>query len=169
MASPSSSREAEARQFLKHGLVWAAGWGYAAAALIAQPALAQVAGADAPVPEVAPLPDTAPDTAPEPAPEPQPVPSNLDDLIRRAVIMALMCQGRVEFEAVEMAHLVDPQEYFADEIERLAPFQEEGLVEVDAQGIELTPLGWFFVRGVAMVFDRYLQTDRDRARFSRII
>lgn len=92
-----------------------------------------------------------------------------DDLIRRAVIMALMCQGRVEFEAVEMAHLVDPQEYFADEIERLAPFQEEGLVEVDAQGIELTPLGWFFVRGVAMVFDRHLQTDRDRARFSRII
>jgi oxygen-independent coproporphyrinogen-3 oxidase len=92
-----------------------------------------------------------------------------DDLIRRAVIMALMCQGRVEFEAVEMAHLVDPQEYFADEIERLVPFQEEGLVEVDAQGIELTPLGWFFVRGVAMVFDRYLQTDRDRACFSRII
>jgi oxygen-independent coproporphyrinogen-3 oxidase len=43
------------------------------------------------------------------------------------------------------------------------------LVEVDAQGIELTPLGWFFVRGVAMVFDRHLQTDRDRARFSRII
>jgi len=75
----------------------------------------------------------------------------------------------VEFEAVEMAHLVDPQEYFADEIERLVPFQEEGLVEVDAQGIELTPLGWFFVRGVAMVFDRYLQTDRDRACFSRII
>ena len=92
-----------------------------------------------------------------------------DDLIRRAVIMALMCQGRVDFEAVELAHLVRPQEYFASEIERLAPFQEEGLVVVNDQGVELTPMGWFFVRGVAMVFDRYLQTDRDRARFSRII
>ena len=92
-----------------------------------------------------------------------------DDLIRRAVIMALMCQGRVDFDAIELAHLVDPQDYFAAEIERLAPFQEEGLVVVDEQGMELTSLGWFFVRGVASVFDRYLQTDQDRARYSRII
>ena len=36
-------------------------------------------------------------------------------------------------------------------------------------GIEVTPQGWFFVRAVAMVFDRYLQSDRTRARFSKII
>ena len=30
-------------------------------------------------------------------------------------------------------------------------------------------LGWFFVRGVAMVFDKYLQADRNRTRFSKII
>jgi len=30
-------------------------------------------------------------------------------------------------------------------------------------------MGWFFVRGVAMMFDRYLQTDRNRNRFSKII
>jgi oxygen-independent coproporphyrinogen-3 oxidase len=30
-------------------------------------------------------------------------------------------------------------------------------------------MGWFFVRAVAMLFDRYLQTDRNRARFSKII
>ena len=29
--------------------------------------------------------------------------------------------------------------------------------------------GWFFVRAIAMVFDRYLQADRNRARFSKII
>jgi oxygen-independent coproporphyrinogen-3 oxidase len=29
-----------------------------------------------------------------------------DDLLRRAVIMALMCQGRLEFESIELAHLV---------------------------------------------------------------
>ena len=92
-----------------------------------------------------------------------------DDLMRRAVIMALMCQGRVDFESIELAHLVPAREYFAAEVERLAPFVQEGLVEIDEQGIQLTPLGWFFVRGVAMVFDRHLQTDRDHARFSRII
>ena len=35
--------------------------------------------------------------------------------------------------------------------------------------MQVTAAGWFFVRAVAMVFDRYLQADRNRARFSRII
>ena len=46
---------------------------------------------------------------------------------------------------------------------------EQGLVRVGPEGIEVTAMGWFFVRGIAMVFDRYLQADRNRARFSRII
>ena len=46
---------------------------------------------------------------------------------------------------------------------------EQGLVTVDAAGIQVTATGWYFVRAVALVFDRYLQTDRNRARFSRII
>jgi oxygen-independent coproporphyrinogen-3 oxidase len=46
---------------------------------------------------------------------------------------------------------------------------DQGLVVVDQTGIHVTARGWFFVRGVAMVFDRYLQTDRTRARFSKII
>ena len=35
--------------------------------------------------------------------------------------------------------------------------QEQGLVAVDESGIQVTAKGWFFVRAVAMVFDRYLQ------------
>jgi oxygen-independent coproporphyrinogen-3 oxidase len=92
-----------------------------------------------------------------------------DDLIRRAVIMAIMCQGRVEFESIELAHLINMHDYFGPEIERLAPYVEEGLVTVDEKSIELTALGWFFVRGIAMVFDRYVHADQTRARFSRII
>ena len=92
-----------------------------------------------------------------------------DDLVRRAVIMALMCQGRVQFESIELAWLVDFGQTFAAELERLAELQAQGLVVVDAASIQVTPMGWYFVRGVAMVFDRYLQADRQRARFSRII
>ncbi|MCL4698079.1 MAG: oxygen-independent coproporphyrinogen III oxidase [Burkholderiaceae bacterium] len=92
-----------------------------------------------------------------------------DDAVRRAIIMALMCQGRVEFESIELAHLVNMREAFAPELERLAPLQEMGLVEVDAQSIQVTPLGWYFVRAVAMVFDKNLQADQVRERFSRII
>jgi oxygen-independent coproporphyrinogen-3 oxidase len=92
-----------------------------------------------------------------------------DDLVRRAVIMALMCQGRVDYESIELAHLIRMDEYFASELEQLQPLVEMGLVRLEDRGIEVTPLGWYFVRGVAMVFDRYLQADRTRERFSRII
>jgi oxygen-independent coproporphyrinogen III oxidase len=92
-----------------------------------------------------------------------------DDLVRRTVIMALMCQGSVLFESVELSHLVDFKQYFAPEMETLAHMQEQGLLTMDEFGIHVTELGWFFVRGVAMVFDKYLQADKNRARFSKII
>jgi len=92
-----------------------------------------------------------------------------DDVVRRAVIMALMCQGRVEFESIELAHLVKVREAFAAELERLRPLQEMGLVNVDEHAIQVTPMGWFFVRAVAMTFDRHMQADQVRERFSRII
>ena len=92
-----------------------------------------------------------------------------DDLLRRAVIMAIMCQGRLVYESVNLAWLIDFRQYFAPELARLAEMETQGLVQLCDTGLEVTATGWFFVRGVAMVFDRYLQADRDRARFSRII
>ncbi len=92
-----------------------------------------------------------------------------DDLVRRAVIMALMCQGRVEFESISLAHLVRFEDYFAGEIAALQPMVEAGFVEIDAEAIQVTASGWFFVRGVAMTFDRHLRADQTRERFSRIV
>ncbi|WP_374657287.1 oxygen-independent coproporphyrinogen III oxidase [Inhella sp.] len=92
-----------------------------------------------------------------------------DDLVRRSAIMALMCQGRLDFEGLASAHLIDPRQYFAQELETLASQQAEGLVKVTEQAVEVTPLGWFFVRSVAAVFDRHLQQDRARERYSKII
>ena len=92
-----------------------------------------------------------------------------DDLVRRAVIMALMCQGALTIESVEQAWLIDFRTYFARELEQLAEMEQQGLVELSTEGVQVTAMGWYFVRGIAMVFDRYLQSDRNRARFSRII
>ncbi|MEG2045251.1 MAG: oxygen-independent coproporphyrinogen III oxidase [Comamonas sp.] len=92
-----------------------------------------------------------------------------DDLVRRAVIMSLMCQGEVLFEPMSQSWLLDFQQYFAAELEMLEQQQEQGLVVVDEDGIKVTAMGWFFVRGVAMTFDRHLQAGKNRARFSRII
>ncbi|MEY4732393.1 MAG: oxygen-independent coproporphyrinogen oxidase [Pseudomonadota bacterium] len=92
-----------------------------------------------------------------------------DDLIRRAVIMALMCQGQLQFESINLAWLVDFKKYFAAELSQLEDMQAQGLVQLSDSGIQVSAMGWFFVRGVAMVFDRYVQADRNRARFSKII
>ena len=92
-----------------------------------------------------------------------------DDLVRRAVIMALMCQGQLQFESIELAYLIDFRHYFEPELTALAVLAEQGLVVLGSSGIQVTADGWFFVRAVAMVFDRYLQADRNRAKFSRII
>ena len=92
-----------------------------------------------------------------------------DDLVRRAVIMALMCQGRVEFESIASSYLVDVPTYFAAELERLRQLADQGLVTMEPGAIQVTPLGWYFVRAVALVFDRYLQADASRERFSKII
>jgi oxygen-independent coproporphyrinogen-3 oxidase len=92
-----------------------------------------------------------------------------DDLLRRDVIMALMCQGRLDFAALERSHGVDVAARFATELAALEPLVEAGLVERDADAIRVTTPGWYVVRAIAMVFDRYLQGDRARDRFSRIL
>ena len=92
-----------------------------------------------------------------------------DDVIRRAVIMAIMCQGSLQYEAIDLAYMVDFKTYFAAELEQLKTLQSTGMLILEEGGMQVTDTGWFFVRAVAMVFDRYLQTDRNRARFSKIL
>jgi oxygen-independent coproporphyrinogen III oxidase len=92
-----------------------------------------------------------------------------DDLVRRAIIMALMCQGEVSFESIELGYLIHFPDYFASELVALEAFVAQGVIAVDRAGIQVTPSGWAVVRAVAMVFDRYLQSDRARADLSKII
>ena len=92
-----------------------------------------------------------------------------DDLVRRNIIMALMCQGHVSIESIEMAHLMDFRKTFASEMGELSEMQDKGLVQLEGDAIHVTEQGWYFVRAVAMVFDRYVRADQDRTRFSKII
>ncbi len=92
-----------------------------------------------------------------------------EDLLRRTIIMSLMCQGRLDFESVELAHLIDFRRHFAPELERLAELDKQELVKLGPDSVELTPIGWYFVRAVAMVFDQPLQSDRARERYSRVV
>jgi len=92
-----------------------------------------------------------------------------DDLLRREVIQALMCQFSVSFKQVEDANAIAFHEYFATELGALKPLAEDGLIEIASDAITVTPRGRLLVRSVAMVFDRYLLEQREHARYSRVI
>jgi len=92
-----------------------------------------------------------------------------DDMIRRSVITAIMCQGEVLFEAIELGYMIEFKAYFAYELEQLGKYVEEGFVEINDESIVVMPLGWYFIRALAMVFDKYLQKPDSATRFSKII
>lgn len=92
-----------------------------------------------------------------------------DDLIRRAVIMAIMCHGELQYESIALSYMIDFKSYFADELVMLKEKTQTGMLIMEEDGIKVTEVGWFFVRAIAMIFDRYLQLDENRARFSKII
>ncbi len=102
-----------------------------------------------------------------------------DDLIRQAAIMSVMCQGRLDIPAFEQLHQLNFDQYFASEQPRLRQLEADGLISLSSKTLEVTPLGWYFVRAVAMVFDRYLRrppviapsSDErvEPVRFSRIL
>lgn len=94
---------------------------------------------------------------------------DMDDLVRRAVIMALMCHFEVSKEAVEQSHLIKFDEYFARELAALKPFIEEGLVENTKEWINVLPRGKLLIRAIAMSFDRYLRSDERIRNYSKIV
>jgi len=94
-----------------------------------------------------------------------------DDVIRADVIQSLMCHGALDFAALERRHMIDFRDYFDDALARLAPLQDDGLVELDSNGLRATSRGRLLLRIIAMCFDRYLTpaTDAVMPRYSRTV
>jgi oxygen-independent coproporphyrinogen-3 oxidase len=80
-----------------------------------------------------------------------------------------MCHGSLNYESIELAHLIDFKSYFANELAGLDRLIDDGLVVRNPDGFDVTPRGWYFVRAVASLFDRHLQADKTRERFSKVI
>ncbi len=95
-----------------------------------------------------------------------------DDILRRTVIMELMCQFRLSQEDLAAKyHLgfdLDFDEYFKPEIPQLKALEADGLIKVFADGIEVTPMGRLLIRNIASVFDTYL-TRHSSQTFSQAI
>lgn len=94
---------------------------------------------------------------------------NQDDLIRRDVIKQLICNFQLNFASIEQANGVNFATYFAQDLQLLRPFIEDGLVRVDEQGIRVSTTGRLLIRNICMCFDSYLRERARQQQFSRVI
>lgn len=93
-----------------------------------------------------------------------------DDRIRGDAIMQLMCHGILDGASFGRRHGIDASAYFASEFDELAGLARDGLVQLDAGRVTVTPRGRFLLRAIARVFDAYDRRPRGTVvRHSRMI
>ena len=94
-----------------------------------------------------------------------------NDLLRRTVINRILCHGILINSEIEQEFGINFNETFAPEIERLAPFASDGLIELENGVLRTTLLGRIFIRNIAMVFDPYLEKQKleNRPLFSKTL
>ena len=91
-----------------------------------------------------------------------------EDMIRREVIMDIMCNLGVSFRKIQEEFGIEFREYFSEELEDLRELAKDDLIEIDDDAIRILPAGRLLIRNVAMVFDTYLRSKKD-LKFSRTI
>lgn len=96
-----------------------------------------------------------------------------DDVLRRQVILSILCQGDVNFKTIEAQfNIPDFQAYFLPALKTLKDTADDGLIEWTCDGFSLTPLGRVFSRNIAMPFDAYLENQQkqpDKPTFSKTL
>ena len=92
-----------------------------------------------------------------------------DDLLRRTVILHLMCNLELPYNLTQSLFGVDLRETLGDDLEHLEAYAEDGFLELLPDRIQVTPLGRFFVRLLAMELDAHLAKTSERQVFSKTI
>ena len=89
---------------------------------------------------------------------------NKDDIIRKEIIMKLLCHGEVTTSEIEEKYNIIFESYFSDGLEKLEELIKDGIVIYSNQCIAVTDIGQFFLRNIASVFDYYLQIKNGEQR-----
>jgi oxygen-independent coproporphyrinogen-3 oxidase len=93
-----------------------------------------------------------------------------DDLARRHVIGELLCNLRASGDEFLSRFQVPFWTYFAPERQALLELEGDGLIHLAPQGLAVTEEGGWFLRSIAMAFDRYLRLEpAGAAAYSRVI
>ncbi len=90
---------------------------------------------------------------------------NEDDLLRRELIMKILCHGVIIKSEFEEKYNINFDKYFSYELARLKELEKDSLVTNPYNSIiEVTPVGQFFLRNIACIFDYYLQKKDGREK-----
>jgi oxygen-independent coproporphyrinogen-3 oxidase len=92
-----------------------------------------------------------------------------DDLRRADVIAELMCNFRVHKATFEARFGQHFDSYFSGLQDKLDTMAEDGLIEVNAHEIHVTPTGQGLIRAIARVFDAYLADITPARKFSAAV
>ncbi|MDP7620882.1 MAG: coproporphyrinogen III oxidase, partial [SAR324 cluster bacterium] len=76
--------------------------------------------------------------------------------------------GEILISDFETRYELNFSKHFKNAWTELEKFAREGLVKLDSNKINLTPVGTLFTRNIAMPFDRYL-TESSRMNFSKTV
>ncbi|MBS9777705.1 MAG: oxygen-independent coproporphyrinogen III oxidase [Gammaproteobacteria bacterium] len=93
---------------------------------------------------------------------------NQDDIIRRDVITEIMCNMSIDWSVISAKYNIDARSYFADDIAKLRPMHDDGLLQITDSGFDVCPPGRLLIRNIAMLFDAYLQ-QASKNTFSKLI
>jgi oxygen-independent coproporphyrinogen-3 oxidase len=92
-----------------------------------------------------------------------------DDQLRRAVISRLMCDFILDYDRLPLPAGVAARDYFAADLARLRPLEDDGLLCMGSRGVRVKMRGRLLIRNICMAFDRYLQQGPQPPRYSRTI
>jgi oxygen-independent coproporphyrinogen-3 oxidase len=92
-----------------------------------------------------------------------------EDHLRRAVIMRLMCDFKIDFSAFEYEFGISFNQHFSDSLVDLQEMQADGLLELSDTGLRVLPAGRLMIRNVAMVFDEHLRHKTEQKQFSKVL
>ena len=91
-----------------------------------------------------------------------------EDVLRREVIMRLMCDFVLDTETIGKRFGIVPRSHFAEALEALKPLEDDGLLRWAGGKVVITPVGRLLIRNICMVFDAYLKQGSG-IKFSRTV
>ena len=92
-----------------------------------------------------------------------------DDILRRHVIIKVMCDFELDFKHVEKQFNIEFEKYFSSALNGMQEFIDDGLVEINNRKIVVTQMGRLLIRNIAMNFDGYIERKEDNAKYSRTV